>query len=300
MKILISGAGGLIGSALVASLESDGHEVLRLVRSAPQNDTQVHWQPESGAFDPQQRDKIIGVNAVIHLAGEPIFGRWNAEKKRKIRDSRVKSTQLLSETLAGLPQPPEVLISTSAVGYYGWRGDELLTEDATLGQGFLAEVCREWEAAAQPARQAGIRVVHPRLGIVLAKHGGALQQMLLPFKLGLGGPLGPGTQYMSWIALPDVVRGVRFAIDNAEVSGPVNFITPNPVTNRAFTRALARAVNRPAIIPLPAFLLRLALGSESANETLLTSQRVLPEKLTAHSFKFQHPQIETALKQLLG
>ena len=299
MKILISGANGLIGSAIVKSLESDGHEVLRLVRSAPQNGTQVHWQPESGAFAPHQRDKILGVDAVIHLAGEPIFGRWNEEKKRKIRESRIKSTLLLSETLAGLPRPPAVFISTSAVGYYGYRDKEELTEESTLGQGFLADVCRDWEAAAEPARQAGIRVVHPRLGIVLAKHGGALKQMLLPFKLGLGGPLGSGTQYMSWITLPDVVRGMRFVLDNTDLSGPVNFTTPEPVTNRVFTNALARAVNRPAIIPLPAFILRLVMGREAANETLLTSQRAIPEKLAAHGFKFQHPQIETALKQLL-
>jgi len=300
MKVLISGANGLIGSAIVKSLEDDGHKVLRLTRSAPRNSLEVQWQPEKNVFPPEERDKIIGIDAAIHLAGEPIMGRWSEEKKKRIYESRVASTKLLSETLAGLPQLPRVFLCASAVGYYGSCGDKILTEDSAPGDDFLAEVCRDWEDAADAARNAGIRVVHTRFSIVLSTGGGALQKMLLPFKLGLGGPLGSGEQYMSWITLHDTTRAVRFALDNEAVSGALNFSAPEPVTNRAFTRALGRAVHRPAVLPLPAFALRLALGTQSANETVLASVRAIPEKLTAHGFQFQHSQIDEALRQLLA
>ena len=300
MKVLISGANGLIGSAIVKSLEDDGHEVLRLTRSASRNSLEVQWQPEKNAFPPEERDKIIGIDAAIHLAGEPIMGRWSEEKKKRIYESRVASTKLLSETLARLPQLPRVFLCASAVGYYGSCGDKILTEDSAPGDDFLAEVCRDWEDAADAARNAGIRVVHTRFSIVLSTGGGALQKMLLPFKLGLGGPLGSGGQYMSWITLHDATRAVRFALDNEAVSGALNFSAPEPVTNRAFTRALGRAVHRPAVLPLPAFALRLALGTQSANETVLASVRALPEKLTSYGFQFQHSQIDEALRQLLA
>ncbi len=300
MKVLISGANGLIGSAIVKSLESDGHEVLRLTRSAPRNSLEVQWQPEKNVFPPEERDKIIGIEAAIHLAGEPIMGRWSEEKKKKIYDSRVASTKLLSETLAGLPQLPRVFVSASAIGYYGSQGDTIQTESSAPGDDFLARVCRDWESAADAARNAGIRVVHTRFSIVLSPNGGALQKMLLPFKLGLGGPLGSGNQYMSWITLPDTVRAIRFVLENEAVSGAVNFVAPEPVTNRAFTRALGRAVQRPAVIPLPAFALRLAFGAQSADETVPASVRVIPEKLTSHGFEFEHPKLEAALRQIIA
>lgn len=300
MKVLISGANGLIGSALSKSLEADGHEILLLTRSTPRTSLEVQWQPEENVFAPEERDKILGIEAAIHLAGEPIIGRWSSAKKARIYNSRVTSTQLLSETLAQLPQLPRVFLCASAVGYYGSCGDKILTEDSAPGDDFLAGVCRDWESAAAAARNAGIRVVHSRFGIVLSKNGGALQKMLLPFKMGLGGPLGSGNQYMSWITLPDTVQAMRFALENDAVSGALNFVAPEPVTNRAFTRALGRAVRRPAVLPLPAFALRLALGKQAANETMLASVRAIPEKLTSHGFQFQHPQLETALRQLLA
>jgi uncharacterized protein (TIGR01777 family) len=300
MKVLVSGANGLIGSTIVKSLESDGHEILRLTRSAPRNSLEVQWQPEKNIFPPEERDKIIGIEAAIHLAGEPIMGRWSEEKKKKIYDSRVVSTKLLSETLAGLPQLPRVFVSASAVGYYGSQGDAVVTESSPSGNDFLADVCRDWEAAADAARNAGIRVAHSRFGIVLSKDGGALRKMLLPFKLGLGGPLGSGGQYMSWITLPDTVKALRFALEDNTMTGAVNFVAPEPVTSRAFAHALGRALHRPAALPLPAFALRLALGTQSANETVLANVHAIPEKLTSHGFEFEHPWLDKALRQLLA
>jgi uncharacterized protein (TIGR01777 family) len=305
MKILVSGATGLIGSALCDSLESDGHTVLRLSREAPppKDNSFVQWQPESGRFDIAQLEKLQGVEAVFHLAGESVIGRWSEEKKRRIRESRVESTHLICEALAHLPRSksggPRVFISASAVGYYGHRGSEILREDSASGKGFLASVCREWEAAGDTARAAGIRTVHARFGIVLSKGGGALSKMLLPFKAGMGGPIGSGRQYISWIALSDAVSVLKFALRDETISGALNTVAPQPVTNRVFAQTLGTVLGRPAVVPLPAFAARLALGREAANETLLASQRAIPEKLLAHGFKFEYSDLESALRGAL-
>jgi len=299
MKILISGASGLIGSALSASLEADGHLVLRLSREASKDRDSIQWQPESGRFDIREMEKLAGVEAAFHLAGESVFGRWSDDKKTRIRDSRVRSTHLLSETLAKLPTPPRVLVCASAIGYYGHRGGELLREDSASGRGFLAGVGREWEDAADAAREAKIRTVHARFGIVLSKDGGALQKMLLPFSLGLGGPIGSGRQYLSWVGIDDVVGALRFALDHEKIEGAMNVTAPNSVTNRVFVQTLGRVLRRPAIMPLPAFALKLALGKEAATETLLASQRAIPEKLRANGFQFQQPELEKALSEIL-
>jgi uncharacterized protein (TIGR01777 family) len=302
MKILVSGATGFIGSALCASLENDGHGVLRLSRGEPKrkgDPSFVQWQPDSGRFDIAQLEKLDGIEAAIHLAGENVIGRWSEERKHRIRDSRVASTHLLCETLAHLPHRPRVLICASAIGYYGHRGSELLREDSASGKGFLAGVCREWEDAADAARGAGIRTVHARIGVVLGKDGGALQKMLLPFKLGLGGPVGSGRQYFSWITLDDLIAAFKFALRDEKISGALNLVAPNPVTNRVFAQTLGRVLRRPAVIPLPAFAARLAMGREAAGETLLISQRVLPEKLLAHHFQFEYSDLEAALRAML-
>ena len=301
MKILVSGASGLIGSALVESLEKDGHEIMRLSHSDSEGDASIAtWQPAAGKFPDEQKEKLHGVEAAFHLAGENVFGRWNEEKKRAIRESRAKSTQLLSEALTALSPRPRVLISASAVGYYGSRGAEVLSESSTPGTDFLAVVCRDWERAASAARDAGIRVAHPRFGVVLSKDGGALQKMLTPFKLGLGGPIGSGKQFFSWIALDDVIGGLRFLLETETTAGAFNFVAPEPVKNHTFARALGRAVQRPALIPVPASALELALGKESANQTVLASQRAVPEKLLAAGFQFQHAKLDDALHAILN
>lgn len=302
MTILISGASGLIGSALTQSLESDGHRVLRLTRSEPSGRSSrelVSWQPEIGRFEIGEMEKLQGVEAVVHLAGESILGRWTKEKKLQIRESRVRSTQLLSEALAKLPVQPRVLISASATGFYGNRGGEILHEDSASGRGFLATVGREWESAADAARQAEIRTVHTRFGVVLTPHGGALTKMLIPFRLGLGGPIGSGRQFISWITMDDAVGALRFLLENETLEGAVNVVAPQPVTNRTFVQTLGKVLGRPAFLPLPAFALRLAFGKAAADETFLASQRAIPEKLQAAGYEFQHPQLEPALRHLL-
>lgn len=302
MKILVSGATGLIGSALCASLEADGHKVLRLSRGEAKRKVDqsfVQWQPDEGRLDIGEMEKLAGVEAAIHLAGESVMGRWTDEKKQKIRQSRVRSTHLLAETLAKLPTRPQVLISASATGYYGHRGGEILREDSASGRGFLAGVCREWEDATLSARQAGIRTVHARFGIVFSREGGVLQKMLLPFQMGLGGPVGSGRQYISWVTIDDAVAALRFALENSKIEGPMNVISPNPVSNRTFAQTLAGVLRRPAVMPLPAFALKMALGKEAANETLLASQRAIPEKLQANGFVFQQPELEGALREIL-
>jgi uncharacterized protein (TIGR01777 family) len=301
MKILVSGASGLIGSALVSTLASDGHEILRLSHSDSDGDaTTATWQPENGDFPDAQKAKLQGVEAAFHLAGENVFGRWDEDKKRAIRDSRVASTRILSEALAALSPRPRVLISASAVGYYGSRGAEALNENSAPGDDFLADVCRDWERVADAARDAGIRVAHPRFGVVLSKDGGALQKMLLPFSLGLGGPIGTGKQFFSWIALEDVIGGLRFLLENENAAGAFNFVAPEAVKNHTFVRALGRVLQRPAVVPLPASALELAFGKESAGQTLLASQRAVPEKLLAHGFEFQHSKLEDALRAILN
>ncbi len=296
MKVLVSGSSGLVGSALVPFLTTGGHEVVRLVRSDP-GEAEVRWDPEAGSVDTAG---LEGLDAVVHLAGENIAaGRWTEEKKQRIRDSRVEGTRLLCETLAGLEQPPRALVCASAMGYYGDRGDEVLTEESDPGSGFLPEVCREWEAAAGPAAEAGIRVVNLRFGIILSPEGGALAKMLFPFRMGAGGRLGSGDQYMSWISLDDAVGAIHHALATETLEGPVNGVGPQPVTNAEYTKTLGRVLVRPTIFPMPAFAARLAFG-EMADALLLSSARLEPARLQATGYAFQHPELEGALKHLLG
>ncbi len=292
MKILLSGASGLIGSALTPLLTQKGHSVTPLSRKGPG----VVWDPEKGPLDTAA---LEGFEAVIHLAGESIAdGRWNVEKKQRIRDSRIKGTQLLAEALTRLKLPPRTLICASAIGFYGNRGSETLRETSTSGTDFLAEVCRGWEASAAIAAQRGIRVVNTRFGIILSQRGGALKKMLLPFKLGVGGKIGPGTQYMSWVTLDDVLGALLHTLQNDPLRGPVNVVSPHAVTNEEFTKTLGRVLSRPTIFPLPTPIARIALG-EMADALLLSSQKVEPAVLQQSGFAFKYPQLEGALRHLL-
>lgn len=295
LTVAISGASGLVGEALGALLTTGGHRVRPLVRRQAKGD-EIAWDPAGGQIDGAALD---GVDAVVHLAGESIAGRWSDARKRRIYDSRVDGTRLLSSTLAGLDRKPRVLVCASAVGFYGDRGDEVLTEESDGGDGFLAEVCRDWEAACAPARAAGIRVVNARLGIVLSAAGGALGQMLTPFKLGLGGPVGSGEQYWSWIAIDDAIGALHHALVTDALSGAVNLTAPEPVTSRAFAKTLGKVLGRPAVLPAPAFVLRLALG-EAADEMLLAGQRVMPTRLEASGYRFRHRELRDALRMQLG
>jgi len=302
MKVIVTGATGLVGSALARSLLADGHEVTRLVRGGSQGfrapgTAAVHWNPERGEIDAKE---LEGHDAAVHLAGESIAeGRWDDEKKRRILESRVKGTRLLAEALAGLSAKPRVLVSASAVGFYGNRGDEVVREESASGSDFLSEVCREWEKATLEASQAGLRVVHVRIGVVLSAEGGALPKMLTPFKLGLGGRVGSGRQYMSWITLEDLVGVIRRAIEDESLRGPVNAVAPRPVTNEEFTKALGGVLGRPTIFPVPAFAARLAFG-EMADALLLSGARVEPARLNEAGFEFKSPEIEGALRSVLG
>jgi uncharacterized protein (TIGR01777 family) len=294
--IAITGASGFVGSALSGLLKKAGGRVRPLVRPGKHGLDGIQWDPERGTIDAKA---LEGVDAIVHLAGEGVAdGRWTAAKRARIRDSRVRGTELLARAITGLTLKPKVWLSSSAVGYYGDRGDEELDERSSAGADFLAEVCKEWEAAAEPARAAGVRVVHPRFGIVLAPHGGALQMMLLPFKLGVGGRLGDGRQYMSWIALEDAVRALVHALDHQEVDGPVNITAPTPVTNGAFTKALGAALHRPTFMPVPAPLARLAIGG-LADVALLGGARVLPRALLESGFLFEYPDLGAYLERAL-
>ncbi len=296
MNILVTGASGFIGTALVQHLEGQRHHVIRLVRRDA-GAGQALWNPAKGAIDLAGIERL---NAVVHLAGESLSrGRWTKRKKERILGSRVAGTALLAQTLAGLEQPPQVLVSASAIGYYGDRGRAELGEEAAAGRGFLAEVCQAWEAAAAPARAAGMRVVHARFGLVLGRGGGALGKMLLPFKLGLGGRLGSGHQVWSWISLHDLVRALEHLLTQEALEGPVNLVAPNPVSNRQFTKVLGQILHRPVVLPLPAVLLRLMFG-EVADEMLLPSTHVVPTKLLAAGFEYAHPELAEALSQALG
>ena len=299
MKVLVSGSHGFVGSAAVSRLEAQGHGVVRLVRASggrSRSPSRASWDPVKGSIDPAGLD---GVEAVVHLAGESVIGRWTSEKKTQIRDSRVNGTRVLAESLARLARPPRALVCASAVGYYGDRGEERLQEDSPAGSGFLADVCREWEAATHPAVQQGIRVVNLRIGMVLSPHGGALAKMLPPFRLGLGGCLGSGRQYLSWIALDDLVEVIAFALTAPNLRGPVNAVAPTPVTNREFTKALGRVLGRPTLCPVPAFAARLAFG-EMAQALLLASARVMPAALLRSGFAFRYPDLDGALRHLMG
>lgn len=293
MKIAITGASGLIGRALSKHLRPSA-TILRLVRREPTEASEVRWDPESGQIEPKALD---GVSAVVHLAGQGVADqRWTPEFKRKIRDSRVLGTQSLARALLRLDQPPRVFVSASGVGYYGDTGSAGVDESAPPARTFLAQVCREWEAATQELDPV-IRTVQLRIGMVLSPEGGALKKMLTPFRLGIAGPLGSGTQYVSWITLHDMCRAIAFAIDT-DLHGPVNAVAPTPVTNREFTRTLAGVLHRPALLNVPAFALKAVLG-ELASE-VLAGQRVEPRALTSAGFKFQHPELEGALRSLLG
>jgi uncharacterized protein len=297
MNILVTGASGLIGSALVPFLTAGGHRVTRLVRSHPRpGEMAVRWDPAAGALE---TTALEGSDAVVHLAGENIAERWSAEKKTRIRDSRVRGTRLLSEALVQLATPPKVLVSASAIGYYGNRGEEILTEESAPGSGFLAEVCRAWEAATEGALQKGMRVVHLRFGLVLSPAGGALGKMLPAFRMGVGGMLGSGRQYVSWIALDDAVGALHHALMTETLRGPANAVAPNAVMNQEFTKTLGRVLGRPTMIPLPAFAARLMFG-EMADELLLASTRVRPAKLQTTGYDYRYPELEAALRHLLG
>ena len=298
MRVLVSGSSGLIGSALVIKLTQAGHEVVRLVRSREKaRANAVYWHPEKGEID---GGALENLDACVHLAGENIAkARWTQKIRQRIRDSRVQGTAILSETLAATSPPPRTFILGAATGYYGSRGDELMREDSPPGEGFMAEVCREWENAVGPAEIAGVRVVKVRTGVVLSAQGGALVKMLPLFRLGLGGKLGAGGQYMSWITLDDLVGVILFALDNEIVGGAVNAVAPGPVTNLQFTRTLGRILHRPTFLKAPASALRFALG-EMADEMLLSSLRVHPAKLEKYGFEFTHPDLDTALTDLLS
>jgi hypothetical protein len=296
-NILLSGASGMLGAVLRQSLDDCGFPVLQLVRRTPQGPNQLLWNPAESPLDPEP---LEGLSAAIHLSGANVAAhRWTPEWKQQIRSSRVDSTRALSETLASLKNPPQTLLVASATGIYGDRGDQILDESSAPGHGFLAQVCQDWEAAVQPAVDAGIRVVHLRFGVVLGHDAGALAKLVPLFRLGLGGRLGSGRQWMSWISLTDAVSAMLFALDSPSLTGPLNLTAPQPITNAEFTRALAHAVHRPAFLPAPAFALRIAMG-QMADEALLASARALPAKLTCTQFPFAHPTIEQALAAALA
>jgi uncharacterized protein (TIGR01777 family) len=298
MHVLVTGSTGLVGSALVRRLTSEGHQVTRLVRTAtPPGSSDVSWDPAANRI---ATPALEGLDAVVHLAGENIAtGRWTPAKKARIRDSRVQGTTLLCEALAQLVEAPKVLVSASAIGYYGDRGEQVMREESRPGDDFLADVCRAWEAATAPAEARDIRVVHLRIGMILSPDGGALAKMLTPFKLGAGGVLGSGQQYMSWIALDDIVGIIHHALHTEALRGPVNAVAPQAVTNRDFTKTLGRVLRRPTVLPMPAPVVRLLFG-EMGDTLLLSSTRVVPARLEASGYAFRYPDLEGALRHLLG
>ena len=294
VKVAVTGASGLVGSVLVPALAAGGHEVVRLVRRDP-SAGEIFWDPPLGTIDSAA---LEGIDAAIHLSGATIGRRWTAARKKEIRASRLESTALLAETVASLEPRPRALVCAGAVGIYGDRGDEVLTEESEIGTGFLADVCVAWEAAAEPARAAGIRVVGFRHGIVLSRAGGALPRMLTPFRLGVGGRVGNGKQWWSWVAADDVAAAYLFALEHQDLAGAVNLTSPNPVTNTRFTTALGRALGRPTVVPVPALAVRTLFG-EMGESALLEGQRVLPARLLDEGFAFRYADLETALPRAL-
>ena len=295
MNILISGATGLVGTELTSFLTTDGHTCSALTRTRKE-DSDIVWDPSKGELE---TERLSEFDTIVHLAGEPIVGRWSEKKKARIKESRVAGTKLLCEALAALDQPPKVLVSASAIGFYGNRGDEELTEESTSGDLFLSEVCKEWEEACAPAVEKGIRVVNPRIGVVLSPKGGALTAMLTPFKLCAGGIIGSGKQWMSWLTLDEAAGILHHCLVTESLHGPVNMVSPNPVTNKEFTKTLGRVLSRPTIFPMPSFAARLMFG-KMADELLLASTRVLPKKLQETGYDFRHTDLEAGLRHILG
>jgi uncharacterized protein (TIGR01777 family) len=296
-KILMTGSSGLIGSALIKALGDTGRNVVRLVRQSSPPSGALSWDLVADHMDSAM---LQGADAIIHLGGENLSdGRWTAQKKRRIATSRIQPTRLLARTASQMQKPPRILLCASAIGFYGDRGEELLTEDSPPGHGFVADVCQQWEQASAPAAAAGIRVVHARFGVVLSAAGGALAKMLTPFRLGLGGMMGSGRQYVGWICLDDAVAAMLHLLGRSQLSGPVNLVAPQSVTNRELTKSLGRALRRPTLFPLPAFAARLLLG-EMADELLLASTRVIPKRLQEDGFAFRHPDLDGALAHLLA
>lgn len=296
MKVLIAGASGLVGSALIPELEAEGDTITRLVRTSP-GAGELEWHPNNDQINPAA---VEGFDAIINLAGENIAGgRWTDELKKKIHDSRIYSTHLLSETIAKLKQKPKVFLCASATGIYGDRGEEILDEQSDSGGGFLAGLCREWEQATEPASAAGVRTVNLRFGPILAREGGMLAKLLTPFKMGMGGKVGSGRQFVSWVAIEDAISAIKLALHSEAIRGPLNIVSPNPVTNEIFTKTLGHVLGRPTALAMPAFAVRLAFG-EMADEMLLASQKVMPKKLNDLGYEFQQPELEGALKKHLG
>lgn len=302
MNIVISGASGLIGTELVESLKKDGHHVLSLTRSKSSSPDKIYWNIETGEIE---SDKLENIDALVHLAGEnisgenPIQGRWTQERKEKILNSRVKGTTLLSDTISRLKNPPKVFVSASAIGYYGDRAEEKLDEKSNKGSGFLSDVCKAWETSADSARNKGIRVVHTRFGVVLSNKGGALKSMLLPYKMGVGGTIGNGKQYMSWIDISDVAGAIKHVINKSDIQGVVNVVAPKPITNSEYTKALGHVIHRPTIFPIPSIGINILFG-EMGNELLLGSQKVYPEVLSNTGYKFMYPDITSSLEHVLN
>lgn len=298
MKILIAGASGFIGSHLTHSLRKRGHAVVALSRHRQSSGDYLLWDPDRGSLD-AAAVAVAGFQAVINLAGESVAERWNARKKQRIYTSRVNATTLLSQTIAGLPVKPKAFLCASAIGYYGNRGDAMLTEESAAGDNFLSKVCADWEQATKVSEAAGIRTVNMRFGIVLGTAGGALPRMLVPFQLGAGGRLGTGRQYMSWVDVDDAVAAIEFLLERSDLFGPFNIVAPDPVTNIDFTQALGSVLRKPTIMPVPVAMAHLAFGSEMADQVFLASARVLPQRLSAAGFNFQYPKLQAALAHIL-